>query len=195
MAMLAAIHGRPLFVVIAGCAYVAYRLLYFLRIERIEERRVPHVSRVSRHGNHEPMRFRCSFVTDFWHAVVVPSWHAIWAGTFLRARSSALYHRELLSAGTAAGLGSAPRSVRESSRAGAPEIPVCGGKLRGHARTFPSLNQLTRACQPFSRHPGFETWGGAADSGLAEAARAAEQKAAVLVARWFEPSNLAGAVL
>jgi sterol desaturase/sphingolipid hydroxylase (fatty acid hydroxylase superfamily) len=50
MAMLAAIHGRPLFVVIAGCAYVAYRLLYFLRIERIEERRrreqgQPHTNR------------------------------------------------------------------------------------------------------------------------------------------------------
>jgi hypothetical protein len=28
------------------------------------------------------MQFRCSLVTDSWQTVVVPSWHAIWAGTF-----------------------------------------------------------------------------------------------------------------
>jgi len=91
---------------------------------------------VSKHGDHEPMQFRCSLVTDSWQIVVVPSWHAIWAGTFLRARSSALHHRQLLSAGAAAGRGTAPRSVRESSGAGAAGIPVCSGGLRSMPEHF-----------------------------------------------------------
>ena len=57
------------------------------------------------------MQFRCSLVTDFWQTVVVPSRHAIWAGAFLPARSSALHHRESLSVETWGGnLGTYPGS-------------------------------------------------------------------------------------
>ena len=62
-------------------------------------RRVAHVSPGRGMGTINPRALRCSLVTDSWLIVVVPCWHAIWPGTFLRARSSALHHRELLPTG------------------------------------------------------------------------------------------------